>query len=126
VRTSYRFLIGAGIFGLVAGSIYWFITYEAAGTSLLMLMGIAPIIIGGYLVRHARHRTPPEDDPEADHAKVAGEPVGRFSAGSIWPLIMGIGCAIGVEGFVYGSWLLLTGMVLFASATVGLMMESRG
>jgi uncharacterized membrane protein len=67
----------------------------------------------------------PEDDPDAEHAKEAGATVGRFASGSIWPLVMGIGLAIGVQGFVFGVWLLLFGVTLFVWATVGLMLESR-
>ena len=46
-----------------------------------------------------------EDDPDADMATQAGEHVGWFSGGSIWPLVMGIGLGVGLEGFVYGAWL---------------------
>jgi hypothetical protein len=125
VKTSTRFLVFAGLFGLVTGTVYWFVTYEPAGTVLLLLMGTAPLIIGGYFLRHA-HGRPAEDDPDAEHQAMAGATVGRFSAGSIWPLVMGIACTLGVEGFIYGMWLVMFGLILFAVAAVGLMMESRG
>jgi len=126
MRTSFRFLFGAGLFGLLTGTVYWFVTYERAGTALLLLMGVAPIIIAAYLFRHGRTVRSPDDDPNAKHEDSSGEEVGHFSSGSVWPLVMGIGCAIGIEGFVYGTWLLVFGLVLFVWATVGLMQESRG
>jgi hypothetical protein len=52
--------------------------------------------------------------------------VGHFSTGSIWPLVMAIGIVFGIEGFVYGTWLLVFGLALFVFAAVGLMQESRG
>ena len=95
---------------------------------MLTSMGLAVGYWGGYLLWKAgRERARlAEDDPEADHAKEAGETVGWFSAGSIWPLVMALGAAIGVEGFIYGLWMLFFGGILFAWAVVGLMMESRG
>jgi hypothetical protein len=39
---------------------------------------------------------------------------------------MGVGAAIGLEGFVFGAWLTFFGAALFVWAAVGLMMESRG
>ena len=39
---------------------------------------------------------------------------------------MGVGVATGIEGFIYGRWLLIVGAFLFGWAAVGLMQESRG
>ncbi len=52
--------------------------------------------------------------------------VGRFSSGSVWPLVMGIGAKIGLQGFIFGAWLLGFGVLLFVWAVIGLMLESRG
>ena len=125
MKTETHFLIGAGSFGIFIGIVYWFLAYEDAGFVLLLFMGIASAFIGAYMLYRAYHVQRAEDDPDADHAKQAGEVVGRFSAGSIWPLVMGVGLVIAVEGFVYGYWLLGFGLVLFVWASVGLMLESR-
>jgi len=47
----------------------------------------------------------------------ATKPIGHFSSGSLWPILMGLGIAIGVEGFIYGRWLLIVGGLLFLWAT---------
>ena len=60
------------------------------------------------------------------HSTFTAHGFGHFSGGSVWPIVMGIGCVIGIEGFVYGTWLLVFGLVLFVWAAVGLMQESRG
>ncbi len=124
--TTVKFLLGAGAFGLLIASIYWYVAYEDAGTALLIFMGSAAAFMGGYLLVRTRGTSLAEDDPRAEHERQAGERVGYFSSGSIWPLVMGLGAGIGVEGFVYGAWLLFFGAVLFAWAVVGMMMESRG
>ena len=126
MKTSVWFLALAGLFGLVLGTVYWYVSHEHAGTVLLLLMGAAPMIIAWFLWRRTRRRAYPEDDPDADYAAGAGDELGSFSTGSLWPFVMGIGVLIGLEGFIYGIWLLVGGLLLFASATVGLMQESRG
>ena len=126
MKTSIRFLTFAGAFGLVLGTIYWFVTYEEAGTSLLLLMGVAALIMASFLWARARTPETPQDDPEATPESAAGQTVGHFSTGSIWPLVMAIGIVFGIEGFVYGTWLLVFGLALFVFAAVGLMQESRG
>ena len=126
-RSEARFLIFAGAFGLFVALAYWFVSYEEAGSVLLGLMGTASAFVGGYLVSQRRKvRLRAEDDPDATHVSAAGETVGEFSSGSIWPLLMAIGATIGLQGFVFGRWLLFAGGIFFVWAIVGLMMESRG
>ena len=125
MRTEPRFLIGAGAFGALVAVVYWFLAYEEAGFALLLFMGTASAFVGGYLLWKAGGTKRPEDDPEADHRSAAGQQVGRFSSRSVWPLVMGLGLVIGVQGFVFGLWLLLFGATLFVWATVGFMLESR-
>ena len=126
MRTSIGFWSYVAAFGYVVGGIYWFVAYEPAGTAMLLFMGLCGSVIAGYLFLKARGATLAEDDPEGDYADVADQPIGHFSAGSLWPLLMGLGIATGVEGFIYGRWLLIVGALLFVWATIGLMQESKG
>ena len=97
MRTESRFLLGAGAFAVTVGVVYWFISYEDAGFVLLTLMGFASALIGGYMLFRAHAHRRPEDDPDADYAESAGEEVGRFSSGSIWPLVMGLGTVLALR-----------------------------
>ncbi len=126
MRASIGFWAYVAAFGFIVGGAYWFIAYEPAGTLMLLFMGLCGLVISGYLAVKARKLALPEDDPQGRHADAAGQTVGRFSAGSLWPILMGLGIAMGLEGFVYGRWLLLAGALLFVWATIGLMQESRG
>ena len=128
MSTQFKFFTGAGGFAVVVSIVYWYLGYESAGFLMLLFMGLATAYIGAFILYRAgrERRVYAEDDPNADPAKQAGEHVGWFSAGSIWPLVMAIGLGVGLEGFVYGAWLFVFGMVLFVWAAVGLMMESRG
>ena len=81
---------------------YWFLSYEQAGFVMLLFMGLASSFIGGYLLWKMGRVARPEDDPDAEHAASAGVVAGRFSAGSIWPLVMGLGLALAAQGLVFG------------------------
>ena len=128
MSTQVKFLLGAGGFAIVVAIVYWYFSYETAGTGMLLFMGLAAAFIGGYILLRAgrERRVYAEDDPDADHAKQTGVHVGWFSAGSFWPLVMGIGTAIALQGFIWSAWLVAFGAALFVWALVGLMMESRG
>jgi Cytochrome c oxidase subunit IV len=126
MKTSIGFWAYVAAFGYVLGAIYWFVAYEPAGTAMLLFMGLCGTVIAGYLFWKARNAKLPEDDPKGEFADAGDEPIGHFSSGSLWPILMGLGIATGVEGFIYGRWLLIVGGLLFVWATVGLMQESKG
>ena len=128
MSTQFKFLMGAGAFSVVVAIVYWYLGYESAGFVMLLFMGLATAFFGAYILYKAgrERRVYAEDDPNADNAKQSGEHVGWFSSGSIWPLVMGIGSAIALQGFIWGIWLFYTGAVLFLWAVIGFMMESRG
>ena len=126
MKTSIRFFGFAGLFGIAIGVVYWFITYEPFGTVLLVLMGVATLIMGYVVWRRTSGKRFPEDAETISYADDAGDEIGYFSGGSLWPFVMAIGVVVGVEGLIYGVWLLVAGLMLFAWATIGLMQESRG
>jgi hypothetical protein len=126
MKTSVRFLVFAGLFGIVIGTIYWFITYEPTGTTLLILMGFAPMIMAYVVWRRTAGQVFPEDEDDATYAEDAGDQLGHFSTGSLWPFVMAGGVLLGLQGFIYGVWLIFSGLLVFAWATIGLMQESRG
>ena len=126
MTTEWRFLFFSATFSVVVAAAYWIVAAEPAGTALLGLMGGASGLMGGYLFKKGRKLKRAEDDPQAEHGAAGGETVGFFSAGSLWPFVMALGATITVVGLVYGVWVLVPGLVVFAWAAIGLMMESRG
>jgi len=126
MRTEVKFFTFSALFSLAVAGVYWFLSYEDAGSTLLLFMFLAPFFVGAFLAYRGWRMRLAENDPNASHPAEAGAPVGRFSTGSIWPFLMGLGVAVVLEGFIFGIWLLMVGMVLFLAASVGLMQESRG
>jgi hypothetical protein len=127
MKVAVRILVGTAAFGLVVGAIYWFISYEAAGTTLLLALGIAPLILAVYAERDRRGKaTLQEDLPDARLEDAAGEDVGSFPAESVWPIALAGASVLVLGGIVYGPALLVVGLLVGTVAVMGLMRESRG
>ena len=118
-------LLFIGIFFGVMGTIYWFWSYEQAGTVMLFgtfLLGVFP---GGYYLWWSRRMQPrPEDLDDAAIEDGAGV-VGAFPSSSIWPFVLGLSASLVALALVFGSWTLPVGFFLAVSALVGVIYESR-
>jgi hypothetical protein len=127
VRIVFRLLVGLGAFGITLGTIYWFVTYEVTGSVLLWTFGLMPLIVAAWIHRRLRAGTASTsaDDPGATPADGAGELVGSFPAGSVWPLFLALALLALGAALVYGAILVPLGVLLVAFAVLGMMRESR-
>jgi hypothetical protein len=109
----------------VIAGVYWFTSYEEAGTVLLLLTAGLGAIPGAWLIWGAR-RTPPrlEDQEDAEASAGAGV-VGTFPESSVWPLVFAIGISLAGVGFVFGVWFALPGLPLAVAAVAGGIAEGR-
>jgi hypothetical protein len=126
VRTAVWMMLALFAFGAISGTIYWFVTYEPAGTLLLWSFSLMPLIVAGFLVLHGgiRARTL-EDDPDAAPERAAGQELGTFPVASAWPLVLVLGSITAAASLVYGLLLLPVGLAVIGLAVLGLMRESR-
>lgn len=120
-----RLFLSSAIFYVVIGSLYWFTSYEPAGTAMLLFAVAAWALVWAYLVRQRREfGLRPEDLPE-----IVGPPapsdVGYFPSSSAWPFGMGVGAVVAFNGLVFGTWLIVAGGALFLFSVVGLTVESQ-
>jgi hypothetical protein len=133
-----RFFAFLGVFGLVLAAIYWFLTYEVAGTILLFGFGA-----GAGLLAIGLYRSRPGAvavgvargvaDPPTVASQVAGgdagdvpgggtggvdtpfeTPLGRLPGETLAPLSLGLGVALSITAVVFGPWLLVAGLVPIA------------
>jgi hypothetical protein len=120
-------------FGLVAGIIYWFLSYEWLGTICLLLLGAGPGFAGLILVLEQRQRggtgesradalrrlagIPPRDPPGPEDLEA--EDLGVLPLPTIWPLAASLGVAILFTGLIYGLWLVILGLGLLGYAAWG-------
>jgi hypothetical protein len=110
------FWVRSAAFGLVIGGVYWYVTYEWAGTILLVLFGVASAAAAavlGYLVRR-RGREAAEPVPGMVAEGPLGDDRGRLPDGSTAPFVFGVGLFLVVLGLAYGGWFILAALVPLA------------
>lgn len=125
MRIEALLLVGVAVFFAVVGVIYWFTSYEQAGTLMLagtVLLGLLP---GSYYLWWSQRMKPrPEDRPDASIEEGSGV-IGSFPGSSIWPFVMGMGLFLTALSAVFGLWLAAPGLALVVSAATGFTVESR-
>ena len=138
-----RFFLFLGGFGLVLAAIYWFLTYEVAGTVLLAGFGLGTGLLGMGLLRARPRRvasaatrgdrasrddrgtsaTAPATRGEAADLPGGGAagvdtpfetPLGRLPGETLAPLALGLGIALAITAVVFGPWLLVAGLLPMA------------
>jgi hypothetical protein len=126
MKIEYRLMLGVTLFLGGVAAIYWWTSYEDAGTVMLVFGGAAYGILGGFLLLQylRRHRIPrPEDRDDATQADGAGA-VGYFPNASIWPAGMGLGFVLIGVGLVFGAWFWIMGLILVLGAIIGFSVEA--
>ena len=95
-------------FGIVVGSGYWFLTYEQAGTILLMAFGGASLIAAIAVFAGSR-RGHSETAGLATAGDAASEPL---PAPGWAPLGIGAGLGAVAVGAAFGPWLMIAGVLV--------------
>ena len=115
-----RVFLRTGAYALVVAAVYWFLSYEVAGTVLLVVLGLAAagltaMLPGKGKVRPARLprdlATFGEDEPSIELEEV---PIPTLS---LMPLFVALGAAGVTVGLVFGAWLWLPGAMTMLGAT---------
>lgn len=116
-----RFLLRSGLYGLVIGGIYWFVSYEWVGTLLLIGLGIATGAVWGIVTTQLRAHGQPLGRPwswvtltEADQPGGMSDESGRLPGHSAAPLTVGFGLAVAALGLVFGPALVIAAAVPIA------------
>ena len=89
------------VFGLLVGTAYWFLTYEVAGTLLLIGFGIATGVGAAVIVAQAG--APPEA-PREEASPIPGPGWAPFG--------LGLGLGGLALGAVFGPWLAIGGILM--------------
>jgi hypothetical protein len=116
-------LLRVSVFGLVAGTVYWFLSYEPLGTVALLLLGVGPGFAGLFIMWHRRAADgggslpevlrrfaglPPPDPPGP--RSLESEDVAVLPLPSIWPFAASFGLAVTGSGVIFGLWLVILGL----------------
>jgi hypothetical protein len=102
-----------GAFGIVVSVVYWFVSYEVAGTILLGGFGLVTALIG-LAVAHStsgRTRTPgvPPPPGEVPDERPLQDDSGRIPSPTLAPFALGVGLSIAATSIVFGPAALLVG-----------------
>jgi Cytochrome c oxidase subunit IV len=125
VRVEAMLLLFLGVFFGIVGIVYWFWSYEQAGTAMLVGTSLLGFLPGGYyFFWHRRMGQRVEDRDDASIAEGAGD-INSFPSTSIWPFVLGMGAFLTLLSLVFGIWLIFPGISLILTALVGVTAESR-
>jgi hypothetical protein len=106
--------IGGGIAALAA--IYWFTSYEHAGTTMLVLATALVALVGWYVGLR------PEHEPAAGDVPADGP---YLPAASIWPFGIGVASFLLLNGLLLGTWFLVPGALALVASVIGFARQSR-
>jgi phosphatidylglycerophosphate synthase len=124
MRTETKLFLGLGIFMLPLGIIYWFTSYEHAGSLLIVVVAIAFMFIGTYLgIQSRRLGGSRPEDYDATYEEGKGT-VGAFPVGSIYPLLSAVAAMLIAYGAVFTSFLVYPGVLLIFLVVIGMARES--
>ncbi|HEX2700882.1 MAG TPA: cytochrome c oxidase subunit 4 [Acidimicrobiales bacterium] len=116
---------GTAAFFTVLTAVYWFTSYEEAGSTMLLLTVGLGLMPGLWLLWWSRRMAPrPEDLPDADISDGAGA-VGAFPGPTAWPFTLAVGAVLAANGIAFGIWPAVPGFVLIVLAACGAIMSGR-
>jgi hypothetical protein len=130
MRTEWKLMLGLGIFMLPLGIAYWILTYfytgeEIAGSILIIVVAIAFMFIGTYLlIQSKRLGGSRPEDYDALPSDGAGA-VGSFPTSSIWPLMGALGATCLGYGFIFGLYLAIPGLFIIFATVIGFAREAE-
>jgi hypothetical protein len=108
--------IGTGIG--VMSAIYWFTSYEEAGSIMLLLASVLVLACGTYF-RHEDRRRSPASEPGA------AEPEHYLPHASPWPFGVGASVFLVANGLILGPAFMVPGAVLLVGSITGFLLQSR-
>lgn len=120
-RLQTRIFGGVAAFIGLIGVIYWFVSYEHAGSTFLILTAAMTLITGAY-VGFPRKAIPDTGDHEPGHDPHDGV---WFPEASIWPFAIGAGMVLVANGLLLGIWLLIPAAAFLAWALAGMIRQGR-
>ena len=115
---SWKMFLGISAFMALIGVVYWFASYEPAGTTMLGLSAALAGLCGVYL------RV--QSEPGASGASgAAHEHEHYLPDASAWPFGVGLGALLAANGFILGLGFAAPGLVVLGVSVAGLVSQSR-
>jgi len=122
---QWRIFAGIATFMTVIGAVYWVVSYEEAGTTMLALAAGLAGLIGGWLYLQDRRRPAEPTDDERAAGEVAPDEAAYLPAASVWPLGVAVAAALTLNGLIVGWPFAVPGALLLVLAMAGFVSEGR-
>lgn len=133
VRVQARMFVGIAVFFGLTAALYWFTSYEDAGTAMLVVSAGLGGLAGGYLWVQDRKASGSSgggtgvgtagDTEDGTVVTTPAEPY--LPHASVWPLGIGAAAFLLCNGLILGIWFLVPGVLLGAVSVVGYCAQSR-
>ena len=126
-----RFFVRVALFTIVIATIYWFVSYEEAGTALLAGIIASAVFFSVFVatgVRAARSGRKSVkglvgfDESGRDDPLALAEDT--FPAASAWPVVASLAAVLVAVGLVFGAWLWIPGAAIGLACTLGWLTEA--
>lgn len=122
-------IVGGKLFGLGTalyfglGVVYWFMSKDVIGTTLLALTGGLAFLVAFYVLFTAKRVGALPEDNETALISDADTEYGFFSPHSWWPFAIGAATFLFVLGFVFAQWMMVLGLFAIMVSVYGLLFE---
>jgi hypothetical protein len=116
------FALGSILY-IFLGVVYYFMSGDVIGTSLLALTGGLAFLIAFYVLFTSKRVGALPEDNENALISDADTDYGFFSPHSWWPFAIGAATFIFVLGFAFARWMLVVGLFALMMAIYGLVFE---
>jgi hypothetical protein len=113
-----RIFAAMGTIVTVMALIYWFTSYERAGTAMLALASVLLLSCATFLFREDHRRAPAPEDEAGDHPHYLPD-------SSPWPLGVGTAIFLVANGLILGWEFAVPGAVLLVGSMIGFIRQSR-
>jgi hypothetical protein len=139
VAEELRFFLRSAIWVVGSAIVYWFVSYEPAGTVLLVALGLAIVAFISVVAYEARSTVEElrpvgrplgllnrvigfHESPAAEAPPLGADPE-RIPLASVWPIVAAAAAVTIGLGLLYGAWLALPGLALGIVAIYGWLVQ---
>lgn len=123
MKVALGLFVSSAAFSATLSLVYWLLSHDPAGTTLLTFMTAALLVVAGYLIFAERDADLYADRPDATMRDAAGENVGTYITHSPIPFWVGIAVTAIVLGLAVSP--AAAGLGLVALAVLGALLVVR-
>jgi hypothetical protein len=125
LRVQWQMFLGIAVFVAIIDIVYWFVSYERAGTTMLTLTAGLAALCGGWLFIQDHRDTAARSHPNEPQEGDTGGDDHYLPATSWWPLVIGVGVALAVNGLILSWPFAVPGGIVLMLGIGGFVSDSR-